>query len=476
MPLLKLKTISGREIEFDDQPVGSGGEKTAFFTRDRQEVLCFYSANLADRIERRHRLEKITSSYNPSSGSAGEYWKTHFCWPTDVVDGHGVPRTFLATHGLLDPCLAVVAPTYRQNFFFTDTSGNRREKNGKWFTSEKPRRLLPMDERGTFLSYLQVTAKMARAVRRMHAAGLAHSDLSNKNVLIDPRNGDACIIDIDSLVVPMIAPPTVDGTPGYIAPEVLSGNGQPCIETDLHALGVLIYESLLQRHPLRGCKFHSGSAEEDERLALGQRALYIEHPTDQSNAPAVQITFPAKRLGPYLDELLLAVFVNGLHNRTMRPVASRWEKALYRTFDLLHPSPVGNQWFVLAPGMPKECPFTGKPIRSVVPFAWLYHENKPGNWVRENHSLTIYNKLSLFKWHTTDHCSPDEYCDRTPEGYFVYHDNRWWLVNQSQSTWQIVHGNKIQNGQSVEVIQNLKLLVGPQPGGRLFLFGMMGPS
>jgi tRNA A-37 threonylcarbamoyl transferase component Bud32 len=27
---------------------------------------------------------------------------------------------------------------------------------------------------------------IARAVRRMHAAGLAHSDLSYKNILIDP--------------------------------------------------------------------------------------------------------------------------------------------------------------------------------------------------------------------------------------------------------------------------------------------------
>ena len=54
-------------------------------------------------------------------------------------------------------------------------------------------------------------------------------------LLIDPKGGDACVIDIDSLVVPGLAPPTVLGTPGYIAPEVVAGKKLPSIETDQHA-------------------------------------------------------------------------------------------------------------------------------------------------------------------------------------------------------------------------------------------------
>jgi gamma-glutamyltranspeptidase/glutathione hydrolase len=52
-------------------------------------------------------------------------------------------------------------------------------------------------------------------------AGLAHSDLSYKNVLVDPAGGNACIIDIDTLVVPQKYPPDVVGTPDFIAPEVM---------------------------------------------------------------------------------------------------------------------------------------------------------------------------------------------------------------------------------------------------------------
>ena len=42
-----------------------------------------------------------------------------------------------------------------------------------------------------------------------------------------------------------------------IAPEVVAGKKQPSIETDLHALAVLIYETLLLRHPLAGPKVRS---------------------------------------------------------------------------------------------------------------------------------------------------------------------------------------------------------------------------
>ncbi|MCS3208722.1 hypothetical protein NXX20_10585 [Bacteroides stercoris] len=139
--------------------------------------------------------------------------------------------------------------------------------------------------------------KIARAVRRMHAAGLAHSDLSYKNVLVDPSTGSACVIDCDGLVVPGKYPPDVVGTPDFIAPEVLETKSLklddpnkklPCIQTDRHALAVLIYMYLLYRHPLRGGKVNDLDAAKDEELSMGKMALFIEHPTDKSNRPKVQ--------------------------------------------------------------------------------------------------------------------------------------------------------------------------------------------
>ncbi|WP_318528743.1 lipopolysaccharide kinase InaA family protein, partial [Klebsiella pneumoniae] len=85
-----------------------------------------------------------------------------------------------------------------------------REKEGKWFASaNNQNKFLDPRERGNTLNYLKVCILLTRAVRRMHAAGLCHSDLSYKNVLIDPELGHACIIDVDGLVVPGKYPPDV---------------------------------------------------------------------------------------------------------------------------------------------------------------------------------------------------------------------------------------------------------------------------
>ena len=95
--------------------------------------------------------------------------------------------------------------------------------------------------------------------------GLAHSDLSYNNVLVDPVERSACMIDLDGLVVPGLYPAEVIGTAEFIAPEVLStkhlkkddpNRVLPSRLTDLHALPVLIYMLLLHRHPLKGSKVH----------------------------------------------------------------------------------------------------------------------------------------------------------------------------------------------------------------------------
>ena len=270
-----------------------------------------------------------------------------------MVDGdRAIPREFAVRQQLVWPPLAVVTPTYRNNFYFTDRFGTRQEKEVRWFSGGKASRFVPVPEAGSLLTRLQIGVRLARAVRRLHMAGLAHADLSNKNVLVDPKGGDACIIDIDSLVVPGVAPPSVLGTPGYIAPEVLAGKAQPSIATDKHALAVLLYELLLQRHPLRGRRVNSTrSAEEDETLSMGARALFIEHPVDRRNPPSAPIDVPYTRLGPYLARCFTRTFVDGLHAPVQRADAAEWEVALYRTMQLLYPLPSGH-WTLLAPGLP----------------------------------------------------------------------------------------------------------------------------
>jgi len=334
------------------------------------------------------RLEMITGSYRKGifENEYGDYWKQLFCWPESVIyDGK--------RHG-------VVLPVYQNHYFFEHGSINNDflgikggEKEGKWFAAPTNRltRLDPR-ERGDWRMYLKLCLMIARATRRMHAAGLAHSDLSYKNVLISPSSGHVCMIDVDGLVVPGKYPPDVVGTPDFIAPEVIATihldkedttRVLPSRLTDRHALAVLIYQYLLLRHPLRGSKIHDMSdPANDETLSMGEKALFIEHPTDKSNKTDPSAAkesdkfwldidkLPYTITGPYLSGLFKKAFIEGLHNPSKRPTADEWESALIKTVDLVQPcenKDCAGQWYTFDNNNKPICPFCDTPYNGKLP-------------------------------------------------------------------------------------------------------------
>jgi hypothetical protein len=54
----------------------------------------------------------------------------------------------------------------------------------------------------------------------------------------------------------------------------------------------MIYMYLLYRHPLKGGKIHDLDTEKDDLLAMGEKALFIEHPQDASNRPKLNQVNP----------------------------------------------------------------------------------------------------------------------------------------------------------------------------------------
>src|ERR1700722_762098 len=432
MSIEKAELSDGRTLEYvvvPDPP--AGGMKRTYFAPDQSYVVQFYhDQKLADDPSRRARLEKALGTFNPTSVPVnGAYWRNLFCWPTGVV---------------VKPSLGIVCPTYRPNFLFSEGPFKGKEKEGTWFVLERPRRMLTDKDRGTWINYFQICILIARAVRRLHAAGLAHSDLSVKNILVDPSLGQSAVIDIDSLVVPGIFPPDVIGTPGYIAPEVLGTiklpindpkRKHPSTATDAHALAVLIYQYLLLRHPLRGPKVHSTvSSEEDEELAMGEKALFIENPHNQSNR-VKDLKIPYEVLGPLLSREVGRAFVTGLHNPGARPTAMDWERALCWTWDLkveCHSSSCPSKWFIFQPSNPI-CPFCGARRRGTVPILKLRKQARPGHWlvVRE---VVVHHNQQMFEWHALDNKFPGEAADRTRLAYCAFHQGQWLLINEGLTT------------------------------------------
>lgn len=481
---IRLTASNGSEIEFLPEVIGSGAMKDVYFSPDKSYVAAFFRQPL-DAVAK-DRLQNITGIYRDMifNGPGGDYWKKLFCWPESMVTWEG-------RHGL-------ACPAYDQAFFFNGGRFKGKEKEGKWFASAKLRnRFLEPEQRGDWLRYLQICLNLARAVRRLHAAGLAHSDLSYKNVLVDPITGRACIIDIDGLVVPGKYPPDVMGTPDFIAPEVMAARGLPagdpgrklaCISTDRHALAVLIYMYLLCRHPLRGPKVHDLDPAKDEELSMGSRALFVEHPADRSNRPRLadldrsQLPqgdvdkLPYTITGPYVSALFERAFIDGLHNPHERPSAADWESALLKTIDLLQPcqnSQCEAKWFVFDNKLKPVCPFCGTPYTRQLPVLNLYWAPKSGVYKPEGQRLMVYDKQSLYMWHVSRHVSPNEKImaeDKKPVGDFHFHNDQWILVNRRlPRMFDKTEDRQIKPGQAVPLTENRRIILDDGPGGRLIV-------
>lgn len=459
----------GRKIQYvitENPP--RGGMKYTYFAPDKSYVVQFFN-HPEDRRDPnlRKRIEAIIGKYNPTrseqnggargnSETMASYFSSKFCWPTAIVE---------------KPEFGIVCPAYPANYFFSDNVSiipelskelKGKDKKSKWFTSEKLRRYIKEQELGDFRAMLKMSISLARSIRRMHQAGLAHSDLSCNNVLVDPLTGSCVVIDIDSLVVPGLYPPEVIGTSGYIAPEVIEtanlpfgdvNKKLPCTYTDLHALAVLIYEYLLFRHPLLGPKSYSDDPNFDDYLIMGPKALFVENPNDRSNRPN-DLNVTIQDLGSALESLFLRAFVDGLHNPNERPTALEWEKALVKTWDLLHPCENLNcaaQWFILHDTKNPVCPFCGQRV-SKDNMVRLHLKSqlrgKKGQWIDAG-EVDVYNNMPLFKWHIFSNCFPDEKTDRNMLAYICKYQGQWLFVNHKIQGMSSPSGNLVPVGQAI---------------------------
>ncbi len=288
---------NGSQVRCQPKPFRRGISSELFLTIDGGHII-----KLLRQPEpwREQALKLLLDRFNP--GQFDLQCHQLLCWPNGIIKS---------------PQLGIRMPY---------ASSNMRSLG--WFVVPKARSVLPPEVQGDWRGHVEIAIKIAQAVRCLHMSGLCHSDLSPNNVLVDPRDGSMVLIDLDQVAVPGIIPPAILGTPRYMAPEIVMCQTHGNVWADLHSLAVLIYQTLLFQHPLLGPKVYSNDPVEDEQLAFGQQALYIEHPTDFSNRPGTLISCAI--LGTEVAQLFQRAFVDGIHTPSKRPTAAEWETALSR--------------------------------------------------------------------------------------------------------------------------------------------------
>ena len=484
--LITLIANNGIKYQFVDKIIGTSSIVDVYFSSDERYVLSLYHNQVSRQEWEDKQIEQVKILIDEyakliSKYAKGEYWRDLFNYPLAHVEWNGR--------------FGVILPTFNKQFFFERGRFQGKEKETKWFVSAKLRnKFLEADQKGTWNNYFLICLKIAQMAKLLHQVGLVFSDLSYNTFLIDPLSGSACLTSYDQLVRfnnPCYTLPSADFVPPeYIANRMPNIDDNKCyianIETNNHALAVLIYLLLLYRHPLRGGKVHDMDSTKNEELTMGVKALFIEHPTDKSNVPNIEILSPLELpqgdinklpytiCGPYLKDLFDKAFIDGLHNPVKRPIAEDWVTALSKTMDLLLPckNPVcESKWFVFDNSTKPRCPFCGKEYSEKLAILNFYYQTDKGTYLYENYRLMIYDKQYLYKWHINNLTTSEDmflYENRIPVGDFYLSNGKWYLRNLALDNLYDKDLNiKIEIGNSIELSNGKKILLSVEDGGRL---------
>jgi len=216
---------------------------------------------------------------------------------------------------------------------------------------------------------------LADAFLSLHTRGMCYRDISFGNVFIDPNSGGVLICDNDNVAINLKGSVGISGTHTFMAPEIVRGEAQPSIATDLYSLAVLLFYLLMVAHPLEGQGMlqHELFGPEQAADLYGRHPLFIFDPDDGSNAPQPNsFAWTYWQLYPLLlRDLFVRAFTDGLRD----PVDGRvregeWRDAMSRLLDLLIRCQCGAGFFVEPDGRPvspkcwqcDELPTDGKPL------------------------------------------------------------------------------------------------------------------
>jgi hypothetical protein len=131
-----------------------------------------------------------------------------------------------------------------------------------------------------------------------------------------------------------------------MAPEVVRGEVMPSIQTDLHALAVLLFYLFTLHHPLEGKgETHTESLDMAALTRLfGREPVFIFDPVDDRNRPDPEYHATVLRYWPllprFLRQLFTRAFTAGLrdpdHGRVRE---NQWRAAMARLRDVIVPCP-----------------------------------------------------------------------------------------------------------------------------------------
>ncbi|PHV71010.1 serine/threonine protein kinase [Sporanaerobium hydrogeniformans] len=275
--------------------LGSGGQGEVYEVESegKHYALKWYHEHMAT-LRQREIIEKLVENGSPD---------IRFLWPMDRINGK---RTF----GYI---MALRPNRYKS---IVDLMKRKAEPS--------------------FWALCTAGYELADCFQKLHSLGYSYCDISFGNAFLDPERGEVLICDNDNVVVTGLSKSGVEGTLGFMAPEIVMGKTGPKAETDLYSLAILLFYMFMLHHPLEGAReadikcFDAVAKQE----IYGRTPLFIWDPQDKSNRPIAGYQENAIiywNLYPkFIKDLFITAFTEGLHNPNRRIVENQWKRAFIR--------------------------------------------------------------------------------------------------------------------------------------------------
>jgi DNA-binding NtrC family response regulator len=130
----------------------------------------------------------------------------------------------------------------------------------------------------------------ASSLAEAHARGLVHRDIKPPNLIVSELGAEPDWLKVVDFGVVTVEGGRDDdrglGTPGFVAPEIITGDGGPTAASDIYSLGCCAYWCLTAHEPFAGENTHK---------------LMSAHASRAPPAPSLRVDIPAE-----LDDLVLA--------------------------------------------------------------------------------------------------------------------------------------------------------------------------
>jgi serine/threonine protein kinase len=284
-----------------------------------------------------------------------------------------------------------------------------------------------------FRTLIGVCLGLAESFLKLHASGFCYRDINFNNVFFDPQSGEVLICDNDNVDING-APGAINGTPRFMAPELVRGDGQPNRESDLFSLAVLLFYMLLLHHPLDGQKEANIRAFDQAAMnkLYGTEPLFIFDPQDASNRPVEGLHDNALAYWPiypqFMRDLFTRAFTDGIRDpQHGRILENEWRAALVRLRDAILYCSCGAENFydadALKAGSELSCWACSKPLQY------------PPRLRIDKHVVMLNHDTQLYPHHID---SNQKFNFATPVAAIKRHPQDpglWGLQNLSASAW-----------------------------------------